>query len=135
MADVQFVDNHIDVINAIGEAAIAFLHEAAGELEAQAKRNTRVDTGQTKGAWTYEVEESKLEAYVGNPLENAIWEEMGTGEYAINGDGRKGGWFYKDAKGEGHWTHGKRPSRAFENARATCEPKIIQAAKDKFGEL
>ena len=91
MADVQFVDNHINVINSIGEAAIAFLHEAAGELEAQAKRNTRVDTGQTKGAWTYEVEESKLEAYVGNPLENAIWEEMGTGEYAINGDGRKGG--------------------------------------------
>lgn len=133
MADIEFHDNHIAVTGAIKEAAIAFLKEAAGELQAQAQRNTRVDTGQTKGAWDYKVEESTLEAIVGNPLENAIWEEMGTGEYALNGDGRKGGWYYVDVKGKGHFTHGKRPSRAFHNAKITCEPKIVKAAQDKFG--
>lgn len=133
MADVQFVDNSIKVTNALKNAAIKFLNEAAGELEAQAKRNTRVDTGQTKSAWDYKIEESKLEAVVGNTLENAIWEEMGTGEFALNGDGRKGGWKYQDIKGKWHFTKGKRPSRAFHNAKITCEPKIVQAAKDKFG--
>lgn len=133
MAGVNFVDNTIAVTGAIKAAALAFLHEAAGELQAQTQRNTRVDTGQTKGAWSYEVEESQLEAVVGNTLENAIWEEMGTGEYALNGDGRKGGWKYQDAKGKWHFTIGKRPTRAFHNAKITCEPKITEAAQDQFG--
>lgn len=133
MAEVQFSDTRIQVKNAIGQAAIAFLEEAAGELQSQVQRNTRVDTGQTKGSWNHEINNEQYEAVVGSPLMNAIWEEFGTGEYALNGDGRKGAWFYVDAKGEGHWTHGKRPSRAFYKAKATAEPKIVQAANEKFG--
>ena len=135
MASVQFVDNTIEVIGAIKDAALVFLEEAAGELESQAMRNTRVDTGQTKGAWSHKVEESALQAIVGNPLENAIWEEFGTGEYAVNGNGRKTPWRYQDVRGNWHTTTGKRPSRAFEKAKAEAEPKIIQAAKETFGSL
>lgn len=135
MAEVQFSDTRIKVKNAIGSAAIAFLEEAAGELQSQVQRNTRVDTGQTKGSWDHQINESQYEAVVGSPLMNAIWEEFGTGEYALNGDGRKGGWFYTDVKGKGHFTHGKRPSRAFYKSKAIVEPKIVQAAKDKFGGL
>ena len=40
---VLFEDNSIRVKEALNEAIIAYLHEAAGEVEAQAKRNTRVD--------------------------------------------------------------------------------------------
>ena len=132
MADVHFQDNSVKVLRAIDRAVIAFLEEAAGELESQTKRNTRVDTGQTKNSWAHMVYESKAEAIVGSPLENVIWEEFGTGEYAIDGNGRKGGWFYVDAKGNGHFTRGKKPSRAFHNAKTDCEPKIIKAAQDKF---
>lgn len=135
MASVQFIDNTIEVIGAIKDAALVFLEEAAGELESQAMRNTRVDTGQTKGAWSHKVEESALQAIVGNPLENAIWEEFGTGEYAVNGNGRKTPWRYQDVRGNWHTTTGKRPSRAFEKAKAEAEPKIIQAAKETFGSL
>ena len=135
MASVQFIDNTIEVIGAIKDAALAFLEEAAGELESQAMRNTRVDTGQTKGAWSHKVEESALQAIVGNPLENAIWEEFGTGEYAVNGNGRKTPWRYQDVRGNWHTTTGKRPSRAFEKAKAEAEPKIVQAAKETFGSL
>ena len=135
MASVQFIDNTIEVIGAIKDAALVFLEEAAGELESQAMRNTRVDTGQTKGAWSHKVEESALQAIVGNPLENAIWEEFGTGEYTVNGNGRKTPWRYQDVRGNWHTTTGKRPSRAFEKAKAEAEPKIIQAAKETFGSL
>ena len=135
MASLQFVDNTIEVIGAIKDAALVFLEESAGELESQAMRNTRVDTGQTKGAWSHKVEESALQAIVGNPLENAIWEEFGTGEYAVNGNGRKTPWRYQDVRGNWHTTTGKRPSRAFEKAKAEAEPKIVQAAKETFGSL
>lgn len=135
MADVEFVDFSIEVKKALKSAALAFLDEAAGELERAAMRNTRVDTGQTKGAWEHEVEEGAMRATVGNTEENAIWEEFGTGEYAVGGNGRKTPWSYQDAKGNWHTTMGKKPSRAFEKARDETKPKIIQAAKDAFGGL
>ena len=130
MADVQFHDYSMQVKAALEEAAIKYLHEAAGELEAMTKRNqSRVDTGQTKGGWTHVVDEGKLEATVGNPQENAIWEEFGTGEYALEGNGRKGGWKYKDAKGDWHFTRGKKPLRAFHTAYTNLKPKLIKRAE------
>ena len=84
--------------------AVAFLHEAAGALVSQTQRNTavgKVSGGKTKSEWTYQVDESKLEAAIGNPMENAIWEEFGTGEYALNGDGRKGKWYIPIGNAEG----------------------------------
>lgn len=121
---VTFKDNHIQVENEMNDAIIAFLHEESGKIVSATQRNSRVATGKTKGSFTYEVDESKRESTIGSPLENAVWEEYGTGEYALNGDGRKGGWFYEDAKGEGHFTHGKTPSRAMHNAFTSLESKI-----------
>lgn len=130
---VKFEDYSVKVKGVLEEAAIAYLHEAAGELEAQTKRNqTRVGTGQTKGQWTYVVDEDKLQATIGNPLENAIWEEFGTGEYALNGDGRKGGWVYKDDKGEFHFTFGKTPLRPFFTAFTKLKPKLEKMAAQKL---
>ena len=102
MSDVEFYDFSIDVSAAATDIAFAFLEEAAGEVEAQARRNSHVDTGQLKGSWTHTVDETKDEAQIGSPLENAIWEEFGTGEYAAKGDGRKGGWNYQDDEGNWH---------------------------------
>lgn len=129
---VQFTDNSMQVINTLDEAAIAYLYEAAGELEAQTKRNSRVGkTGQTKNAWAYVVDEGKLEATVGNPLENAIWEEFGTGEFALHGDGRKGGWHYQDEEdGTWHHTYGKTPHRAFQSAFNSLKNPLIKMAED-----
>lgn len=132
MSNIEFKDNSMQVKKAIDIAVSAFLHEAAGEILAQTKRHTPVDTGQLKNSWSYYLNNSNNEAIVGNPLENAIWNEFGTGEYAINGDGRKGGWFYEDAKGDGHFTHGKRPNRTFESAYNNTKSKIIKRAEDVF---
>lgn len=133
MADhVQFEDYTIKCKSAIKDAAIAGLEEAAGELESATKRNTRVDTGQTKNSWRHIVDDDTLTATVGSELENSLWEEFGTGEYALNGDGRKGGWAYKDAKGEWHFTMGKKPSRAFFKAFTAMKAKLIQIIEDKL---
>lgn len=128
---VVFEDNSISVKGAISGACRAWLEEAAGELEAQAKRNqTRVDTGATKGGWTHRVL-SDSEAVVGNPLENAIWEEYGTGEYALKG-GRKGGWSYQDDMGNWHKTKGKTPLRPLHKAFTANRAKIQKMLESKL---
>mgnify|MGYP000001218585 CR=1 FL=1 len=121
---VEFEDYSARVKGALSDAGKQWLMEAAGELEAQVKRNTRVDTGQLKNSWTYNVDEAAREAKVGSPLENAIWEEFGTGQYALNGDGRKTAWMYEDRNGEWHKTTGKKPNRALNNAYTSLKGKL-----------
>lgn len=131
---VHFTDNSAKVMAALDDAAIAYLYEAGGELEAQVKRNTRVSSGQLKNSWTYRVDEKEGVTTIGSPLENAIWEEFGTGEYALNGDGRKGGWSYQDDKGNWHHTKGKHPHRAFHNAFISLKNALIKRATQIFKE-
>ena len=45
---VVFKDYSKIVINKFNNNAVQWLEEASGELEAQTKRNTKVDTGKTK---------------------------------------------------------------------------------------
>ena len=136
---VEFHDFSIKCVDALEEAVLQYLEEAGSEIESQVKRNqTRVDTGQTKNQWTHVVDESKQECIVGNPLENAIWEELGTGEYALKGNGRKGGWYYQDKDtGEWHFTMGKTPLRplhtAFVNSKAKLIRRAEQVLKGKMG--
>ena len=125
MADVIFEDYTIEVMGAMDDKINAVLEECAGEIESQVKRNTRVDTGNTKNSWQHHVDDATHTATIGSNHENAIWEEFGTGEYALKGNGRKGGWAYKDAKGDWHRTNGKKPSRAFFKAYTGLKGKIV----------
>lgn len=114
---LQFEDNRVQVKERMNDAIIKFLHEAGGDLKSQFQQNSRVDTGQTKGSYEYKVNESAGECQIGSNLENAIWEEFGTGEYALKGNGRKGGWVYRsDKDGEYYHTYGKTPNRPMHHA-------------------
>ncbi len=124
MSKVKFHDFSVEVESKMKDRIIAALEECAGEIESQTKRNSRVDTSKTKNSFKHKVVDSELTAYIGSDEENAIREEFGTGEYALEGNGRKGGWFYKDEEGNGHFTHGKTPSRAFWNAYTALKDKI-----------
>ena len=130
MADVIFEDYTIKVKAAIDDRIDVVLEECAGELESAVKRNSRVDTGKTKNSFRHVV--SQHEAVIGSSDENSIWEEFGTGEHALQGNGRKGGWSYKDAKGDWHFTYGKKPSRAFWKAYTALKDKIIQRIQDSL---
>ncbi len=129
MAKVRFEDFSVQVKGAMNDAILQFLEEASSTLERQAANNTRIGTGETAGAWDHVVDESQQVATVGNPKENAIWEELGTGEYAYAGNGRKGGWFYKDEDNKWHHTYGKTPTRALHNAFESKRAAIIRRAE------
>lgn len=129
---VEFQDFSIQVKEAMNDKALQFLEEAASEIESAARRNSRVDTGQLKGSWNHQVDESAKEAQIGSPEQNAIWEEFGTGEYALHGDGRKGGWTYQDDGGDWHHTNGKTPNRTLHKAFESKKASIIRRAKQIF---
>ena len=131
---VEFQDFSIQVKGAIDDAVLQYLEEAGSILQRQAANNTRVGTGETAGKWNYIVDSSAGRCTIGNPLQNAIWEEFGTGEFAYAGNGRRGGWYYQDDNGKWHHTFGKTPTRAFHNAYVTKKGIIIQRAKQLFAE-
>lgn len=126
--ELDFENNTIRIKEALANAISAGLHEVGGELVTQTVRNSRRDTGQTAGSYSYHVRESfmagQAELQVGSNLENAIWEEFGTGEYALHGNGRKGGWVYEDITGVWHRTKGKKAQRPLFKAFAMKRNKI-----------
>ena len=134
MAGVKFYDYTDNVKSAMDNATMGCLEEVTGELESAVKRNTKVKTGQTKNSWRHKVGKSgdEYQGVVGSDYENAIWEEFGTGEYALHGNGRKGGWYYVDEKGDGHFTHGKHPRRPFWKAYTALKDKLINHIQNAF---
>ena len=132
MAKIEFNDYTIQVKEAMNNNVLAALEECAGELESQVKRNSRVRTGKTKSSFRHHTDDANLASTIGSSDENSIWEEFGTGDYALKGNGRKGGWFYKDEEGNGHFTHGKKPSRAMWNAYTALKSKIINRIQNSL---
>ena len=143
MSDFKFEDNSVKIIKALDEVGQQWLEDATRILHRQVVQNSRVDTGQTKSSWKKIVEDN--EGIVGSTSENAIWEEFGTGHYAVNGDGRKGAWYVPVEGYLGHKkptyngkvivvygkngqafykTNGKKPNRALENAKNSTEKKM-----------
>lgn len=135
MADWEFKSNTAIAKSKLDDLTYSVLAEVAGELVSATARNTRVKTGKTKGSWQYRISSDGdiHTATIGSPEQNAIWEEFGTGEHALNGDGRKGGWFYKDDEGKGHFTYGKKPTRAFWHAYTSLKNRIIKRIQSRIG--
>ena len=138
MADinVSFENCSIECKNAISDRINIALEECAGELESQIKSNSRVDTGKTKNSFRHHLNKMQHIAYIGSPDQNAVWEEYGTGEYALNNDGRKGGWYYHDEKdGKFHHTYGKTPTRALHHAFKQNETILKEVLKSQLGSM
>ena len=132
---VVFKDFTKIVLDKINETGETFLEEVGGEVEAQTKRNTKVDTGKTKNSWEHRVDTDKMEVQIGSRYKNALWEEFGTGIYALNGDGRKTKWVYRTEDGKFHTTVGKKPRRALFRAFERKKNLIIREARRRFKEL
>lgn len=133
--DIHIELHDEEVKDKFRQAAVAWLHEACGELAAAVRNNQRVRTGRTRQSWRYVVDETKLEGCVASDSENAVWEEFGTGEYALNGNGRKGGWWYVDEQGRRHFTRGKRPQRPLYKAYTALKDRIVAAARERFKDI
>lgn len=153
---ITFIDNSAAVKYSVENITQSALEEIACEIESRAAMNTRVATGNTKSKWSHKTLESK--AIIGNTEENAIWEEFGTGEYALNGNGRKGEWYVHIGNGKNDMSpqtaayynfkivygkngdkfavvHGKKPTRALYRAFTQSKTTIESVFKTKFKEL
>lgn len=158
---VTFEDNSENCKNAIKASALAFLYEIGGEIRSQTQRNSRRKTGRTAGTYEYMVDENELAVHIGSNDVNAIWEEFGTGEHAINGGGRKGYWVFVDTGGKpqapkggktytkeeakrvvaimrkkglnAYYTNGKTANRPLYRAFTATEGKIQSVAERYFG--
>lgn len=125
-------DNHKEISAELDKNAAAFLYEAVSTIEAGAIRNSPVDTGDLKNSWEYVVDDEALEAFVGNSKEYAVYQELGTGIYASEGNGRKTPWFYKDPSGKGHITRGNKAKHMLENSFLEKSDKIIARAQEMY---
>lgn len=116
---VEFRDNTAKILSNIDKCTLAFLDEAKDSLAAQASRNSRVKSGALKRSFQSDskVVDSEQTAYIGSSLDYALWQEFGTGEYALEGNGRKGGWVYLDPDtGKKVFTRGNKPNRMLYHA-------------------
>ena len=98
-------DNSPAVKAALKEKVKNFLTEAGGDIVSKTVDNSRnrADTRQTTNSYQYRIEENSAEqkVYIGSDLMNAVYEEFGTGEFALKGNGKKGGWWIPVGNGEG----------------------------------
>ncbi len=123
------------VKSAVERGCCQWLEETAEKLLEKTKDNTAVDSGKTRDGWESVTNLREKFAVIGNPLENAVWEEFGTGEYALSGDGRKNGWVYCDKNGEFHFTYGKQPRRPMMRAYLEIRSEAVQSAENIFKEV
>lgn len=134
---IIFEDFTEKVNKQIADEVLKWLEEAGAELESEVATRTKIGkyTGQIADKWTHVVDTSEFSCIVGNPMENAIWEEFGTGEYAFNGDGRQDTpWPYpKDLNGEEWgWTFGKKPRRCLHHTFMNNEEMLKDVLKQRL---
>ena len=132
---MTFVDNSEAVKRELERAAIRGLIKASMLVEGQAVLLAPVDKGGLRDSIGYKVDESELVAYIGTNCEYAIYVEFGTGEFAENGNGRKGGWVYKTPDGEVHFTYGMPPQPYLRPAFRKNQKAIRDILADCLREL
>lgn len=130
---IEFTNNAKVIKSLLNSECEQALTDCGQIVKSQVRDLSRRKRGQTKDSFDYNLtaDNGDKAVKIGSPLENAIWEEFGTGEYALEGNGRKGGWYYEDENGEGHFTRGKTPSRALYYAMKKCE----NAIKSRLGKI
>lgn len=145
---VEFQDFSFEVKGELNEKSIAWLRTWSNEIASKARDTVQMDGPngeQLHKSYRADVNEGAGVAQIGTPLESGYWEEYGTGEYAVHGDGRKGWWVYKDGyQGNGgkvlteaeakaiaatdpslHASNGREPSHTLEKAFIVTKPKAI----------
>ena len=119
---IEIKDYTKEILNSFGNKSISFLYEVKDLVADQASNNSPVDTGHLAQSFIDDsyVDEEEMAVHIGSSLKYAVWQEYGTGEQALNGDGRKG------------WT-GVAPQRMLYKATLTTQPMIERRAKQILG--
>jgi HK97 gp10 family phage protein len=130
---MKFIDHSDEAKEALKDATIQGLFQACILVEGQAVALATVQTARLRNSIDHHVDEAELTGYVGTNVEYAVYVEFGTGEFAENGNGRKGGWMYKDPSGEWFFTWGQEPKPYLRPAFRKNRSAIEALAKEIFG--
>lgn len=119
---VNYKNNVKAISNTQHRALSEALDRIADSVRSAAAANSRVKTGALKRSWSVKRNDTSTEmrAEIGSPLENAIWEEFGTGERSITGQGKSG-------------FAGKSPSRALYRAMRDVRRSAIDSLRMSIG--
>jgi len=124
--EVEVNDKTQEYLTKAKQRVLIALSEIKNDIAQQASINSPVDTGDLSRSFLSDsyVDTTEKTAYIGSTKEYSIYQEFGTGEYAVNGNGRKGGWSYQDAKGQWHKTNGIKPQRMLYKAVQSKKSQI-----------
>lgn len=112
-----------DLLDVEGPGALVLINES----------RLRAPVGETAALKTsinqhiVESTDTRLVDEVGPEVLYGPYVEYGTGEFAEAGDGRKGGWRYKDAHGNWHFTYGMKPQPYLRPAADEGKSQVIVA--------
>ncbi|RZI47966.1 HK97-gp10 family putative phage morphogenesis protein [Lactococcus kimchii] len=139
MAKNEFkIETNAAAINkAILQAAERALESASLHMVGEVKDRAPVDSGELRRSITRKVGAtgSRMTAKVGSGLQYAIYQEFGTGEFAENGAGRKGGWVYEGPDGKTHFTRGTKPKKFLRSAFRENKKNIKSIINAEMGKL
>lgn len=133
---MTFEDNCELFKAALSEAAVRGVTAACLIVESQAKLLAPVASGFMRDMTIdYKVSEkdTEVEGQVGSSAEYAPFVEYGTGEFAENSEGRKGGWAYVDEEGKGHFTLGNKPQPFLRPAFRANKENIKRVIGEEYG--
>lgn len=133
----MYKSNKSEAINRIDQAVELFLESAGQEVQKSAVEKAPVDQGalhQSIESKTQMWGQANGQAAVGTNLHYAIFQERGTGIYALDG-GRSTPWVYRNLSGDFYYTRGVKPHQFMEKAVKETKAPIKQLATHIFGQL
>jgi HK97 gp10 family phage protein len=139
---VKYENNFNKAMDLLDENVEAVLIASSEIVRSQAKANVtaagRVDTSKLWDDIDYKLRKEgravgDMVSDVGSPDNHAIYNELGTGEFADNGAGRKGGWYYPGSDGKMHFTKGLKPIHFMRNAFRSTKSEVQSVMKSGLG--
>ncbi|GEK88885.1 phage protein, HK97 gp10 family [Alkalibacterium putridalgicola] len=131
----KFEDNSKKVKKLMAQTNEAAMESILLMVEGQAKSLARTGSGELRDKIDHKITEQdgNLIGQVGSPHMHAIYNEFGTGEFAENGNGRKGGWVYRDPSGEYFFTYGLEPQPFLRPAFRRNKGNIKKIVGNEYG--
>ncbi|MFK4936061.1 HK97-gp10 family putative phage morphogenesis protein [Lactococcus garvieae] len=139
---VKYENDFNKAMDMLDKNVEAVLIASSEIVRSQAKANVtaagRVDTGKLRDDIDYKLRKDgqvvgDMVSDVGSPDNHAIYNELGTGEFADNGAGRKGGWYYPGSDGKMHFTKGLKPIHFMRNAFRSTKSEVQSVMKSGLG--
>lgn len=139
----MFIDNREQAKDRLDDLTLEFLEKATKTVQSSAVSLVAVDSGHLKQSIDTMVDDAEFIGYVGTNTFYGIYLEFGTGEFAKNGGGRKGGWVYPDPEGKRdengrlkfYFTYGQRPQPYLLPAFRTNKSNIEALLKSTFSQF